>query len=70
MNTYSLHSTPALGGKLEFAGISERSPLSGFVKRHQLTNALEHLEAKGLRGESALFAIALTQDLMRRGIDL
>ena len=70
MNTYSLHSTPTLGGKLEFAGISERSPLSGFVERRELTDALDWLERKQLRGENAFFAIALTQDLMRRGIDL
>lgn len=63
MNIYSLHSTPTLGGNLEFTSISERSPMSGFVERHQLTDTLDSLKVAGLCGEDALFAIALTQNL-------
>jgi hypothetical protein len=37
--------------------------MSGFVERHQLTDTLDSLKVAELRGEDALFAIALTQNL-------
>ncbi len=51
-------------------GSTERSPLPQFIKKRELTNALEYLEAKELRREHALFALALTQNLMCRGVKL
>ncbi|MBD2062569.1 hypothetical protein NDI37_27105 [Funiculus sociatus GB2-A5] len=49
---------------------TERSPLPEFIRKHELTDALKYLEAKGLCGEHALFALALTQNLMCRGVEL
>ncbi len=49
---------------------TERSPLPHLIEKHELTDALEHLETKGLRGENALFALTLAQNLMRRGVEL
>ena len=78
MNIFDINLTPKTQGKSSFSHTSRQSPhatneqlpLPEFIRNHELTDALEYLEAKGLCGEHALFALVLTQNLMCRGVEL